>query len=112
MIDLEGLPDEPVPGRDARGVRLGAYLDRLGVPAGARHVRVVSTDGMFAASLPLDGARECLLARLPPDKGGPIRLVVPDPAKLGVDACANVKDVGSIELLEAPGRSTCAHSQR
>jgi hypothetical protein len=105
MIDLDGLPDEPIAGRETRGVRLGAYLDRIGVPASARHVR----DGKFAASLPLDGARSCFLARLPVDKGGPIRLLVTDPATLGVDACANVKDVGSIELLDAPGRSTCAH---
>lgn len=80
-----------------RGLPLGALLDSLGGPS-AREVTVRSATG-WSAVLPIDEARDCLLAwgvagvDLPHGNGAPLRLVVPD--RRGLDW---VKWVVSIEL--------------
>jgi DMSO/TMAO reductase YedYZ molybdopterin-dependent catalytic subunit len=69
--------------RDWRGVRLGDILDEAGVRDDAAWVTVRSVTG-YRWSLPLDEAREVLLAthlsgeRLTHGHGYPIRLVAPD----------------------------------
>jgi sulfite oxidase len=72
------------------GVALGAFLDRVGVPAEAQHVWFVGADrvngkGGFGASIPLDKALRggVLLAdtmngaALTPEHGAPLRVIVP-----------------------------------
>jgi len=64
------------------GVRVGALLDAAGVADDARYVRFVSVTG-YRWSLPIDEARDCLLATrvggdpLSHGHGAPLRLVAP-----------------------------------
>jgi DMSO/TMAO reductase YedYZ molybdopterin-dependent catalytic subunit len=80
------------------GVPLGVALDVAGVAPGASNVTVRSATG-WAAYLPVEEARRCLLATgvagadLPLENGAPIRLVVPD--RRGLDW---VKWVNRIEV--------------
>src|SRR5262249_158364 len=80
----------------------------------ADHVTFHSSDGKYAATLTLQQAKDFGLLLyeidgepLPEGKGGPFRLITPG---LG-DLCANVKGVGRIQVLIAPGTDT-RHSQR
>jgi len=81
-----------------RGVPLAAVLDAAGAEPGGGNVTVRSATG-WAAYLPLDEARRCLLATgvagadLPLGNGAPVRLVVPD--RRGLDW---VKWVTEIEV--------------
>jgi hypothetical protein len=122
FADLAALPgqvedvSELVPGRNGGAVRLASVLDRAGVEQHATHVTVESSDGSFAASVPLAAVREtallCYRTRdqpLPPSRGGPVRMLIPAAAACdddAVDACANVKFVGSLTLSAGPGRDT------
>lgn len=80
-----------------RGLSLGALLDSIGA-ADAREVTVRSATG-WSAVLPIDEARDCLLAwgvagvDLPHGNGAPLRLVVPE--RRGLDW---VKWVVAVEL--------------
>jgi hypothetical protein len=82
-----------------RGVRLPALLASVGADAGARGVVVRSVTG-WLTNLPMDEARDCLLATgvagqdLPAANGSPCRLVVP--SRRGVDW---VKWVDEIEIV-------------
>jgi hypothetical protein len=119
--DLASLPQQVadvaalVAGRRGAAVRLASVLDLAGVEAGAQWLTVESDDGTFAASVPLEAVREALLVHsldgtpLPRDKGGPVRLLIPDAARCGtaeVDKCANVKNVGVLRLDAAHGQDT------
>lgn len=79
-----------------RGVPLHTLLQSAGVSPDARAVTVRSATG-WAAHLPLDEARGCLLATgvagsdLPPGNGAPARLVVPD--RRGLDWVKWVTDI-------------------
>lgn len=85
------------------GVALGTVLDKAGVKAGARAVVFHAHGGTYSDDLSLDGARASSVlladtldeAPLPPDHGGPLRLVVP--TQLGYK---NVKWVERIEVTD------------
>ncbi len=115
---LEGQIDDVgalIPGRVGGAVTLQAILDRLQPDAGLDHVTVESTDGGFAASVPLEALRHAVIAYrmgnepLPRDRGGPLRFLIPDDegcATGGADACANVKFVGTLRLTKGKGKDT------
>jgi 2-dehydropantoate 2-reductase len=98
-----------LPGMRGHGVRVKALLDIATPTIGTDHVTFHSADGKFAASLPLKEAAEAgiLIYRrdnhpLPPEAGGPFRLITPG---LG-DLCAHVKNVSRIEFTGGPGKDT------
>ncbi|MDJ0959565.1 MAG: molybdopterin-dependent oxidoreductase [Acidimicrobiia bacterium] len=86
-------------------VPVAAILDSVAVADAATHGTVISADGEYTASIPIETLRSGgWLAvgldggPLPRDRGGPLRLTVAD----GTTLCWNVKDVGSIRLTDAP----------
>jgi len=116
--DLAALPDQIpdvgqlIPGREGGGVRLRTILSKVSPAAAARYITLTSGDGKFSASIPLEAARNAIVAYrlgdgpLPDKKGGPFRLLIPDVEECaigGVDACANVKFLAHIELSHQPG---------
>lgn len=116
--DLTKLPGQVadvaslVPGREGAGVRLQSLLDAVDVRPEATHVTLTSTDGGFSATVALAAVRDAVVAyrlgseSLPREKGGPLRFFIPnvEPCAVGgVDACANVKFLGCIQLTTAPG---------
>lgn len=84
-------------------VPVAALLDRAGVPGTATHATVISRDGSYLASIPLETLRRGgwlayelegrPLAKL---RGGPLRLTVAE----GETLCWNVKDVATIRLTD------------
>ena len=110
------LPDVSavLPGREGGGVRLTALLDAVRPLPNAGYLTLEATDGSFSASIPLKPIRDqgIILYRLgdgplPAAKGGPVRFFIADAESCGlaeVDACANVKFLGRIDLSEEPGR--------
>ena len=114
VAELEALPGqvadvaELVPGREGAGVRLDAVIASCAPRAGATHATLASADRTFAISVPLDAiARGAVVVYrlgdepLPRARGGPARLVVVDAVACGaagIDACANVKDLGVVRL--------------
>jgi len=117
FADLEKVPRELriedvaklEPGISGTGVRVKALLLEAKPASRADYATFHSQDGKFAASLPLPELMEKGIlvykrdgAPLPPGKGGPIRLVVPQ----GEDACANVKSVARIEITVGKGKDT------
>ncbi len=117
---LQTLPDSAqvadvgtlVPKRAGTGVRLGAILARAEPTPAAAHVVVRSRDERFSASLPLAEAANALIVYalhgrpLDADAGGPFRLLIPG----GADPCANIKDVGALELRPEAGEQVCGHT--
>ncbi len=110
-----------IPGRVGGGVTLQAILDRLQPDQELDYVTVESTDGGFAASVPLEALRHAVIAYrvgdepLPRDKGGPLRFLIPDDegcATGGADACANVKFVGTLRLTRGKGKDTRPETPR
>lgn len=104
-----------IPGRVGGAVRLQAVLDRVNPSHELDHLTVESTDGAFAASVPLEALRGAMIAYrlgngpLPEANGGPLRFLIPNDegcATGGADACANVKFVGTLRLTRGPGRDT------
>jgi len=91
-----------VPGLRWRGVRLGNVLALAEALPAARYVRVYA--GAYAVPLPLDAAREALLAEGLNDEpltvahGAPWRLVLP-----GGQCFTSVKWVERLELTAEPG---------
>lgn len=96
-------------GEGARAVSFAALYDHAQPPLVSRWVTLEAADGSYAASLPreevldfgwivyeLDGGE------LPPEEGGPFRLVMLDYR----DPCANIRDLGRVEFATAPGRDT------
>ena len=113
----EQIPDvgQLIPGREGGGVRLRSLLQVVGLKETATYITLVSSDGKFSASVPLEAVRDAVLvyrlgnAPLPPQKGGPLRFFIPnvEACAIGeVDACANVKFVGLIRLSHGPGADT------
>ncbi|MGH7256693.1 MAG: molybdopterin-dependent oxidoreductase, partial [Nitrospirales bacterium] len=114
---LRALPQEHqvsdvgqlMPGIRGRGICVKGLLELPALAVEADHVTFHARDGQFAASVRLKEAAEFGVlvyeldgAPLPPSKGGPFRLVTPG---LG-DLCANVKDVGRLEITVGAGRDT------
>ena len=105
-----------IPGRHGVAVRLRTLLEATGLSPRATHLTLHATDGDYTASVPLDVVidRAILVYRvgnapLPVRQGGPIRFFIPDveACSIGdVDACANVKYLGRIEITHGPGRDT------
>ncbi len=119
--DLADLPDQVedisslVAGREGGGVRLSSVLGRAGLKPDVTHLTCESTDGKFAASVPLSAVREAIVAYrlgdgpLPESKGGPIRFFIPDAAACAaddIDQCANVKFLGRLFVSKGPGSDT------
>ena len=110
-----------IPGRVGGAVTLQAILDRLNPGPELDYLTVESTDGGFAASVPLEALRQAVIAYrvgdepLPRDKGGPLRFLIPDDegcATGGADACANVKFVGTLRLTRGRGKDTRPETPR
>lgn len=119
--DLETLPGQVpdigarVPGRTGQGVVLSSLLERAGPRADATHVTLTSSDGGFAASVPLDAVADAIVAyadqgeSIPASRGGPYRFFLPTDAGCAtaeVDACANVKFLATIRLTVGAGEDT------
>jgi DMSO/TMAO reductase YedYZ molybdopterin-dependent catalytic subunit len=120
VADLRALSEESqvpdvgalVPGRKGRAVKLSALLQRARPQEGAAHVSVRSQDGRFEASQPLASMMTAVVVYglgdgpLPDEQGGPFRLLIPGTQ----DPCANVKQVGRVEVAGAPGQNSCPHT--
>jgi 2-dehydropantoate 2-reductase len=98
-----------MPGMKGKGISLKGLLDVPALAIQADHVTFHSGDGKYAASLTLHQAKEFGILvyeldgqTLPPEKGGPFRLVTPG---LG-DLCANVKGVARVEVTKGAGADT------
>jgi len=111
VADLEETAGEAVdisaqaPGFAGRAVPVAPLLAVAGPLPGADHCTVSSGDGHYTASIPLaDLNRSGWLVfalgdgPLPRDRGGPLRLLVPQ----GTTLCWNVKDVVAIRLTRGP----------
>ena len=102
FLCLEGWS---VAGLHWEGVSVATVLDAAGVRDGAAWVQ--ASAGEFSVPLALDDARRGLLALrlggapLPPEHGGPLRLVVP-----GADCFASIKWLDRLELRPEPGADT------
>jgi len=125
--DLASLPDQiddlstVVPGRTGGAVRLRAIFERVSVAPEATHLTCESSEGGFAASVPLEAVRAAVVAYrlgdgpLPADLGGPLRFFIPqvdECARGEVDPCANVKYLARLRLTRGPGRDTRPTTKR
>ena len=86
-VDLGALPASP-------NVMVADVLDQVGLATGATHATVVSADGGYTASIPL----EELLAGGHLAVGEDIRLTITG----GRTLCWNVKDVATIRVTDGP----------
>lgn len=116
--DLSALPNQIpdigqlIPGREGGGVRLQSILEKVGLASSATYLTLKSTDGKFSASVPLAAVRDAIVAYrlgnapLPEKKGGPFRFFIPNIHECAVgevDACANVKFLGLMQVSHQPG---------
>jgi 2-dehydropantoate 2-reductase len=122
FTDLASLPEQVpdistvMPGRQGGGVWLRALLEATGIRPQASHLTLHATDGAFSASVPLAAVRDRAVVvyrsgevPLPAAQGGPVRffiMQVEECAVGEVDACANVKFLGTIQLTVGPGTDT------
>jgi DMSO/TMAO reductase YedYZ molybdopterin-dependent catalytic subunit len=113
FADLAALPEQIadvaaiVPGRAGGAVRLSALLTAAGASADATAVTLESSDGKFSQQAPLAALGSAIVvyrlgdARLPSERGGPARFLIPnleDCNLPGVDRCTNVKALARIEV--------------
>jgi 2-dehydropantoate 2-reductase len=128
FTELAALPGQVpdisrlIPGREGGGVWLQALLEATGTRSQASHITLHATDGDFAASVPLAAVRDRGIvvyrvgdAPLPAVQGGPMRFFITDVEACAtgeVDACANVKFLGTIELTVGPGTDTRPMNRR
>jgi len=91
-----------VPKRSGAAARVSALFDAHRVPAAGSAV-VCAADGFASEPVPLAALREGLLvhtlggAPLPPEQGGPFRLLIPDGTPGVPSGCANVK--GAVRIV-------------
>jgi DMSO/TMAO reductase YedYZ molybdopterin-dependent catalytic subunit len=125
FADLAALPGQVpdigtlIPGRQGSGVWLQAILDATEPEPQASHLTLHATDGDFSASVPLAAVRDRAIVvyrlgenSLPAAHGGPIRFFITNVEACAVgevDACANVKFLGVIELNT--GEESCAEKK-
>ncbi len=105
-----------IPGRTGSGVSLDALLERARPLDSADHVTLHADRDDFHVSVPLELLRGqgIVVYRvgdrpLPPENGGPIRLLIRDPSACHtgeLDDCANVKYLSRVELTQGRGRDT------
>jgi 2-dehydropantoate 2-reductase len=122
FADLAALPGQVpdigtlIPGRQGGGVWLDAILDATKPEPQASHITLHATDGDFSASVPLAAVRDRAIvvyrlgdSPLPAAHGGPRRFFITKVKECAigeVDACANVKFLGTIQLTIGRGRDT------
>jgi DMSO/TMAO reductase YedYZ molybdopterin-dependent catalytic subunit len=122
--DLQGMPESDrvvdvskfQPGRRGDGVTLESLLARAIPSDDATHLTLHADRDDFHVSIPLDVIRGQGVvvyrvgdARLAPEQGGPIRLLIRDPSACQtgeLDDCANVKYLSRIELTTRRGVDT------
>lgn len=122
--DLEQMPESArvadvsriLPDRNGSGVTLDALLDRAQPLPAADFVTLHADRDDFHVSVPLALliGQGIVVHRagdspLPPERGGPIRLLIRDPSVCHtgeLDDCANVKYLSRIELSQGRGRDT------
>jgi DMSO/TMAO reductase YedYZ molybdopterin-dependent catalytic subunit len=122
--DLEAFPESDRvhdvsrfhPQRRGDGVALDAILLRALVRPDARYIILHADRDDFHVCVPLDAIRNQGIVvyrlgreRLGAENGGPIRLIIRDPAAChtgDLDDCANVKYLSRIELTTGRGRDT------
>jgi DMSO/TMAO reductase YedYZ molybdopterin-dependent catalytic subunit len=122
--DLAALPEADQvadisrfhPKRRGDGVALEALLERAVVKSQANYVTLHADHDDFHVSVPLEALRAQGVIvyhdagkPLGAEQGGPIRLIVRDPAACHtheLDDCANVKFLSRIELTVRRGRDT------
>jgi DMSO/TMAO reductase YedYZ molybdopterin-dependent catalytic subunit len=102
--------------RQGRAVRLIAVLRQVEPTDSATHVTLHASTDDFAASIPLDAARDVGILiyeingePLDTKAGGPFRFLIPNAAECktaDLDACANVKFLDRLELTAGKGRDT------
>jgi hypothetical protein len=128
FTDLASLPGQVpdigrlIPGRTGGGVWLRALLEATGARSQASHITLRATDGNFSASVPLEAVRDSAIVAyrcgeepLPVAQGGPVRFFITQVEACAageVDACANVKFLGTIQLTVGPGVDTRPTSVR
>jgi 2-dehydropantoate 2-reductase len=128
FTDLASLPGQVpdigrlIPGRQGGGVWLRSLLDATGARPQASHLTLHASDGDFSASVPLEAVRDRAIVvyrfgegPLPAAQGGPMRFFIThiEACAVGeVDACANVKFLGTIQLTIGPGVDTRPTSVR
>ncbi|MEE2677012.1 MAG: molybdopterin-dependent oxidoreductase, partial [Myxococcota bacterium] len=98
-----------VPGRTGAAARVRALLERFGV-SGPGSAVICAADGFASEPVKLAALAEGVLLHtlageaLPPGKGGPFRLLIPEGVADAPSACANVKAVTRIVVREeVPG---------
>jgi DMSO/TMAO reductase YedYZ molybdopterin-dependent catalytic subunit len=104
------------PSRRGDGVSLDAILEQARVRPGANYLTLHADRDDFHVSVPLDAIKgqgivvyKLGQGPLSVDHGGPIRLIIRDPAAChtgDLDDCTNVKYLSRIELTERRGRDT------
>jgi DMSO/TMAO reductase YedYZ molybdopterin-dependent catalytic subunit len=104
------------PSRRGDGVTLDAILERAKVRPGANYVTLHADRDDFHVSVPLEAIKgqgivvyKLGAGALGVEHGGPIRLIIRDPAAChtgDLDDCANVKYLSRVELTERRGRDT------
>jgi hypothetical protein len=113
-VDLELLRELPdpipdvssqFPGRAGSAARLSSLFAHLELPSRGRAV-VVAGDGFASEPVDLDVLLQGVLLHslegepLPPGKGGPFRLLIPEAASADPVSCANVKGVAKLVLRD------------
>jgi DMSO/TMAO reductase YedYZ molybdopterin-dependent catalytic subunit len=123
--DLGGFPTEAQvadvsrfqPTRSGDAVTLAALLDLAAPDPSATHLTLHADRDDFHVSIPLGAIRDQGLVMykaagggpLDVDQGGPVRLLIRDPAACHageLDECANVKYLSRVELTVGRGRDT------
>ncbi|MCL6503270.1 MAG: molybdopterin-dependent oxidoreductase [Pirellulales bacterium] len=111
-----------IPGRKGDAVRLEGLLHLAGATPAAVYLTLHASRDDFHASIPLAAVRQQALLvyrldgqPLPETAGGPIRFLIPEPARCHtaeVDECASVKFVDHIDLERHKGKDNRPADER
>jgi DMSO/TMAO reductase YedYZ molybdopterin-dependent catalytic subunit len=110
------------PARNGKAVTLARLLELAAAKATAVYLGLHAAADDFHASIPLADVRDNALViyrlgdgPLPFEKGGPIRLFIPQVAachSAEIDECANVKHLDHIELTSQRGHDNRPHDDQ